>query len=260
MDEAGHNLRRPVAYQRRMPDTIDSSQRRAAKVAAVATLLSMALVVYANFGVFAPLIVKGNAAETGRNILANERLFRTGIAFELLHSVGLVVLLAALYVIFRPVSRGMALLAALLRLVYAMAWILMTLRLFEVLRLLAAKGSLRAFQTDQLQALASLALRTARYDEYYVGLLFYAAASTLCAWLWLKSRYIPKLLAVFGVIASAFCVACTIAFVIEPGFANVVNLWWFDSPMALFEMATSVWLLVKGLPAHSPGERPEGRA
>jgi hypothetical protein len=27
----------------------------------------------------------------------------------------------------------------------------------------------------------------------------------------------------------------------------VVNLWWFDSPMGIFEMALSFWLLFKGL-------------
>ena len=36
-------------------------------------------------------------------------------------------------------------------------------------------------------------------------------------------------------------------FIIFPDFAKVVNLWWFDSPMALFEMALSFWLLFKGL-------------
>jgi hypothetical protein len=32
-----------------------------------------------------------------------------------------------------------------------------------------------------------------------------------------------------------------------PDFARVVNLWWFDSPMGIFEMALSFWLLFKGL-------------
>ncbi len=34
--------------------------------------------------------------------------------------------------------------------------------------------------------------------------------------------------------------------------ALTVNLWWFDSPMALFELALSVWLPVKGLPRSEP--------
>ena len=54
-------------------------------------------------------------------------------------------------------------------------------------------------------------------------------------------------LAAFGVISSVWCVGCTFVFYIFPGFAKVVNLWWFDSPMVIFELALSFWLLFKGL-------------
>ena len=87
----------------------------------------------------------------------------------------------------------------------------------------------------------------ARFDYYYVGLLFGALASTVCGYLWFKSRYIPRALAAFGVISSAFCVACTFVFYIFPGFDKIVNLWWFDTPMGLFDIALSFWLLFKGL-------------
>jgi uncharacterized protein DUF4386 len=53
------------------------------------------------------LIVENNAAETARNILAHERLFRIGIAGDLIYCAGVVVLLTALYVILRPVNRGL---------------------------------------------------------------------------------------------------------------------------------------------------------
>jgi hypothetical protein len=67
-----------------------------------------------------------------------------------------------------------------------------------------------------------------------VGLLFGAGASTVCGHLWFKSRYIPRALAAFGVVSSAFCVACTLVFYIFPNFDDAVNLWWFDSPMGIF--------------------------
>jgi hypothetical protein len=65
--------------------------------------------------------------------------------------------------------------------------------------------------------------------------------------LWFKSNYIPRALAAFGVISSAWCAACTLVFYIFPHFTKVVNLWWFDSPMAIFEIALSFWLLFKGI-------------
>lgn len=44
--------------------TIDESQRKAARVAGFTCLFMMAIVVFANFGIHARLIVAGNAAET----------------------------------------------------------------------------------------------------------------------------------------------------------------------------------------------------
>jgi hypothetical protein len=232
--------------------TIDDSQRTAARVAGFTCLFTMAIVVFANFVIHERLIVAGNAAETARNIVAHDRLFRIGIACGLIYCAGLVVLLTALYVILKPVNRGLALLAACWRLVYALMWVLMTLNLFEALRLLSDADYLRVFEAERLQALARLYLG-ARFDQYYAGLLFYALASTVCSYLWSKSNYIPGALAVFGAISSVFCAACTFVFIIFPNFTKIVNLWWFDSPMGIFEMALSFWLLFKGL-------RPSGMA
>jgi glucan phosphoethanolaminetransferase (alkaline phosphatase superfamily) len=72
-------------------------------------------------------------------------------------------------------------------------------------------------------------------------------ASTACACLWFKSRYIPRVLAAFGVISSAFCVGYTFIFYIFPDFDKTVNLAWFDMPMGLFDIALSFWLLFVGL-------------
>jgi Domain of unknown function (DUF4386) len=78
-------------------------------------------------------------------------------------------------------------------------------------------------------------------------LLFCGLGSAVCGYLWLKSNYIPKSLAAFGLISSAFCGACTFVFIISPNFAKVVDLWWFDTPMGIFDLAASCWLLFKGL-------------
>ncbi len=234
------------------PSTIDDAQRKAARVAGVTGLFIMALVVFANFGIQARLVVVGDVAATAQNIMAHEQLFRLNIACFLIYGVGVVVLLTALYTILKPVNPSLALLAALLRFVYALMWVLIALNLLEVLRLLGGADYLRVFETDRLQALARLSL-TASFHVYYVGLLFYALTSTICGYLWFKSNYIPRTLAAWGVISSLFCVACTLIFIVFPNFSTVVNLWWFDTPMALFEIALSVWLLAKGL-------RPSARA
>lgn len=233
-------------------NTIDESQRTAAKVAGLAYLITLATVIYVNFGVHNRLIVD-NSAETVRNILAHETLFRIGIVGDLIYCAGVVVLFTALYIILKPVSPGLALLAACWRLIFVLMWLAVTLSLFDALRLLQGTDFSSALGAERVQALVKLRIGT-RFDYYYVGLLFGASASTICGYLWLRSKYIPQLLAVFGLTSSAWCVACTLVFYLDPGYQDIVSPWWFDMPMAIFDIALSFWLLLKGLktPAVSP--------
>ena len=224
----------------------DESQRTAARVAGLAYLISFAIVVFVQFGIHDRLIVEGNPAETARSIMAHERLFRISIACDLIYCVAVVVQLTALYVILKPINRGLALLAAFGRLLYTLMWVLMTLNLFNALRLLSGADYLRVFEAERQQTLARLYL-SARFDQYYVGLLFWGLAATVSSYLWLRSNYIPRALAAFGVISSAWCAACTFIFIIFPDFPKIVNLWWFDTPIGIFEIALSFWLLFKGI-------------
>jgi hypothetical protein len=224
---------------------IDDAQRTAANVAGFAYLITFAIVVYVNFGIHDPLVV-GSSVEAARKILAHERLYRIGLVGDLTYCVGVVVLLTALYVILKPVNRGLALLATFWRLIWVLMWMVMTLHLFDALRMLSSADSMPGFDTEQLQAMANFYLGT-RFDYYYVGLLFGALASTAGGYLWFKSRYIPRALAAYGVISSAFCVGCTLVFYIYPNFDKMVNLWWFDMPMGIFDIVLSFWLIFRGL-------------
>jgi len=238
---------------------IDNSQRTAAKVAGISGLLTVAIVVFANYVLLNPLIVPGNAVETARNIVAHETQFRITAVCFLIYSAGVVVLLAALYLILRPVNQGLALVGALFRLVFALLWLLTTLNMLGALRHLGSASYLQVFEADRLQTLARLHL-AANFDDYYVGLPFFGLAATVCSYLWLKSNYIPKSLSIFGLISSAWCVACALVFLIFPHFNKTVNDYWFDSPMALFELALSLWLLFKGLKPSESGEPVSARS
>jgi Domain of unknown function (DUF4386) len=226
--------------------TIENSQCTAAKVAGFSLLFSMVIVVFANYVLLNPLLVRGNAAETARNIMAHQTQFRIALTSFLTYSASVIVLLVALYVVLRPVNRGLALVGALFRLVFALLWLLSTLNMLGALRLLGSASYLQAFEPDRLQVLARVYI-AAIFDDYYVGLPFFGLAATVCAWLWFKSNYIPKGLAVFGLISSVWCVICAFIYLIFPDFAKPVNPYWFDSPMALFELIVGVWLLVKGI-------------
>jgi hypothetical protein len=164
---------------------IDNSQRTAAKVAGWTGLLTFAIVVFGNYVLLNPLTVPGNAAATAQNIVAHETQFRLTVVCFLTYSLGIVVLLSALYVIFKPVNPGLALVGALSRLAFALLWLLSPLNLLSGLRLLSNANYLQVFEPDRLQALAKLHLG-ASFDDYYVGLPFFGLAATICAYLWLK--------------------------------------------------------------------------
>src|SRR5881275_428669 len=235
----------------------NNSQRTAAKVVGVAGLLSVILVVFGNYVLLNPLVVPRNAVDTARNILAHQTQFRLALICFITYGIGAIVLSTALYVILAPVNRGLALAGALFRLVFAILWLIAPLNSLSALRLLGDTPYLKVFEPDRLQALARVQI-AASFDDYYVGLPFFGLAATVCAWLWLKSKYIPRGLSIFGVIGSAWCVFCAIVYLIFPDFNKIVNDYIFDSPMALFELALSFWLLFKGLSPAAPNKAQTG--
>ncbi len=159
--------------------TIDNSQRTAAKVAGWSGLFTFAIVVFGNYALLNPLVVPGDVAATARNIVAHQTQFRITAVCFLTYSLGVVVLLSALYVVLKPVNPGLALVGALFRLVFALLWLLSPLNLFGALRLSGA-NYLQGFEQDRLQALARLHV-AAGFDDYYVGLPFFGLAATVCA-------------------------------------------------------------------------------
>jgi hypothetical protein len=121
----------------------------------------------------------------------------------------------------------------------------MTLSSLNVLGLLGGAAYLRAFEADRLQALTMLSIG-AHDNGYNVAMMFFGMGSTLFGYLWLKSRYIPRALAAWGVFSSLLVVACTLAFVIFPNLADIFGTG-FYVPILIFELGLGLWLLIKGL-------------
>jgi len=224
--------------------TIDESQRKAARVVGAMYLFGFAAV-FDELYVRGRLIIDNNAAQTAQNIMAHERLFRLGIAIDLIEMASMVVLLTALYVILKAVNQNLALLAAFWRLMEAAICVVMTLSSFDVLRVLSGADSLRVFEADRLQALASIHIG-AHGAGYNVAEMFLGLGSTVFSYLWFKSRYIPRALAAWGVFSSLLVATCTFASIIFPDFQDMS----FPScymPIAIFELIMGFWLLFKGL-------------
>lgn len=191
------------------------------------------------------VIVKGDAAATAANIVASERLFRIGIAFELLTVAGVIALIVALYTVLRTVSRELALIGAFWRLMETATFVAITFSSFTVLALLGPDDYLAPIAADQRAALAYSFLRI-HNAGYQVGFLFLGLGSTMFAWLWWQSRYVPRLLAGLGIVASLIMTLTGLAYTIAPTAVQGATLIAM-APMGLFEIGLGVWLLVRGI-------------
>src|SRR5947199_3371648 len=227
--------------------TIDESQRKAAKVVGFSYLFALPPAIFAEFYVLGRLLVYNNAADTARNIMAHERLFRLGTASNLTAFAIDIILITALYVVLKPINRNLALLAAFWGLIETAIFVVTLLNDLEVLRLLSGADYLRVFESDRLQALARASM-SARGDGYGVGFVFAGLRSTLFCYLWFKSSYIPKILAAWGVFASFLMGACAFSFIIFPELAKIVGVGIYGAPIFFFELTMGFWLLLKGLP------------
>jgi hypothetical protein len=227
--------------------TVDESQRNAAKVVGLAYLLALPPAIFAEFYVRTQLIAFDNALQTAQNIMAHERLFRLGTASNLTVFALDVVLIAALYVVLKPVNRTLALVATGWGLIETATLVFVTLTDFDVLRILSGANYLHAFEANQLQALARLSVG-AHGAAYNVGLVLAGLRSIAFCYLWFKSRLIPRTLAVWGVVASFLMGGCSFAFIIVPELAKVVGVEIYGAPIFFFELAMGFWLVLKGLP------------
>jgi hypothetical protein len=225
---------------------VDSAKQHAAKLAGVFYLITFIIVVSANYGIYDPLHVSGDVNETARRISAHRYLFRFAIVLDLLYAVGFTILISCLYTVLRDVNRRVTVIATFWHLVYIIVWVAFTLKFFDALRLASGPKYLDVFAAENLNSLARLFL-WARFDRYYGGLLFYSLGSMLFNYLWLKSGYIPKPLAVVGIIACAWCAMCTVGYLIYPSLENILDVWFYDTAMALFDLTLSIWLITKGL-------------
>jgi len=225
---------------------IERSQLYAARIFGITYLLSLAIITVAFSRFYAPYLVWENGEETARHFIAHEQAIRLYLAGAFFYGAGMIVLLTALYVILRPVNRGIALFAAFSKLTYVLFWFILLLDLFGALRLLRGAGSLRTFGPDGLAALAGWQFDSS-LDAYYIGLAFHGLGSALFAWVLLQSRYVPRTLAIWGILGSLYEGFCGFAYLMHPSFGAILSPNWYELPPMTFEFLLSLWFLFRGL-------------
>lgn len=190
-------------------------------------------------------VVSTDATATARNIMASPELWRAGIAGDLVMHLCDVGVMLVFYVLLRPVSKNLALLALLFNLVQTSVLVANKLNLLMPLFLLGDVGYLKAFTPEQLQALSYVALRTHDYG-FGFGLIFFGAECIVVGYLIVRSSYLPRTLGVMMAIAGVCYLTNSFALVLAPTLASrlfpVILL-----PPFVTELSMALWLLVKGV-------------
>jgi hypothetical protein len=226
---------------------LEPAQHTIARIVGFLYLFTNATAIFA-FSARGKLIVPRDAVQTATNIVASERLFRIAIATELITAVGVVILVWGLYVILKPIDRNVVWLATFLRLAENFVLAFITVQEFAALAFLKGATSLQAFDTQQLQGLAYTFLRVYG-DAFNIGFLFLGLGSAVFSYLWLRSRYIPRLLAAWGIFASSVMALMSLAIIVFPKLAAMGLT--YMMPMGIYEFGLGFWLLIKGIRAPS---------
>jgi uncharacterized protein DUF4386 len=216
-----------------------------ARVGGVLYLFNILAGMFGELFVRGHLVVAGDAAATAHNIGASNLLFRSGIAGDLLMHVSEVYLIIIFYVLLKPVSKDLALLAALFNLLQTAVLVANKLTLFAVLVFLGNTDCLKAFDPLQLQALANASLTLHEYG-FAMGLVFFGFTCLVTGHLMFRSGYFPKALgALQGIAGLCYLINSFALFLAPTRAAKMFPTILF--PAFIGELSTCLWLLVKGV-------------
>jgi len=177
-----------------------NSDKNTPRFLGAAFLLQAVASAVALFILLEPLIVPGNIAESMTNIANNALQMRASIVFTMITAIGIVMLGVLMYVILKKQNRNLAIVAMGLYLLEAA--ILAASRIPAFALLLISQESVIAGHPAYLQTLGNLFYESADFGDW-LHMLPFALGAILFYYLFFKSGYIPRALALFGLIAAS---------------------------------------------------------
>jgi Domain of unknown function (DUF4386) len=221
---------------------MNSSVQTYARVAGVLFLLS---IVGGGFGeAIAPsqAIVPGDPTATAHHIISNNTLFRIGFAAFSIESLCDTALAAVLYLLIRPVSRGVALIFMLFHLMATATFAFSEIFYFAPAFLLGGDSYLKSFPADQLNTLSLLSLNVYGFAGVFSE-VYYGVASILFGLLVVRCGYLPSILGIVWLISGAGFVTQVYATILTPSLPTT----YLQLPTIVAVLGTMTWLLAKGV-------------
>jgi hypothetical protein len=228
-----------------MNRSIEKSPQRYARIGGVLYLAIVVLGVFGEVFVRGALVVSGDATATASAIAASESLWRAGLAGDLLMHVFDLPMIVVLYLLLRPVSESLALLATFFNLIQTAVLVANKLNLLVPILLLGNSGGLAAFSPEQLHALSYLAIKAHGYG-FGVGLIFFGFACLFRGYLIFKSGYLPSVLGWLMALAGLCYLGNSFALLLAPALASALFPFILLPPF-VGELCFALWLTFKGV-------------
>lgn len=224
--------------------------RQAALVAGIGLLIMVLAAPFAEFVVYARVVIPGNIDETVQNILAHRGLFLTGVFCYLITFICDVLVAWALFVLLAPTNRSVSLLIAWFRLVHTVIALSGLLKVVTAFRLLTTPHHGATLGSDPLHAQVELLLNSSRY-EWSFSLVFFAIHLGLLGYLVYRSGYIPRILGILLAIAGAgHLVYCLGPYLYPKADVRFLMITFFG------DLLFMLWLLVRGWRIQEPTVHP----
>ena len=225
--------------------TVEDSPQQYARMGGALYLAIIVLGAFAEGFVANKLVVAGDAATTAANILASPALWRLSVAGDLIVVLCAVPLLWIEYLLLRPVSKQLVLLAVLFNLASLAVEAISKVFLLVVMPTLGSADYSKAFDQHQLQILANLALSS--HDvAFNIALIFFGFTCIVNGYLIFRSGYLPKFVGVLMQIAGLSYLTACFAALFAPAFADLITPAILLPPL-IGESSFCLWLLVKGV-------------
>jgi hypothetical protein len=222
--------------------SVRDTQMFYARLAGFVYLLLIVMYMSGEF-IIAGTVGDGDFAAAARNAGASAHLYRLALALQVLTPLCTIALAYGLYVAVKPVNERLAQMALLFRLGETFIGAVALVFSFEQLRIYTAFNSAGG-AVEQWQALTTLA-RHSHFVLFNTSTLFFSCGSILFFSLFLKSAYLPKAQAVFGIAASVLVVLVSLTNFVLPEHAALTQFGF--APMFVSEIVTGLWLLLRGV-------------
>lgn len=222
-----------------------NSNNKLARTAGFLYLLTIIAGGFAEAFVREGLTVSGNPLATAQNILASEQMYRFGFVADLVTLICGTGLSLIFYILFKPVSRNLSLLAIIFSVTAGAVMAVNLLNQLAPLLLLHSSSYLRAFKIEQLQTL-SLFFLNLQSQGYNISLFLFAFYFPIIGYLVYKSNFLPRLLGVLYAMAGVGYLVNSLGWFLFPHVT--AHLFpYVLLPAFIGETSMSLWLLIKGL-------------